>query len=146
MDDVLTREQFGTVADRLLARSTADQTEVVAVGVDSSLTRFANSTIHQNVGERNVEIRVRALVGRRAGVATTNDLSDAALDRAVDRAVEAARRQPEDPELPDLAPPSAATPVDGFRAATADASPEQRALLVRSVCTLANEASLKASG
>src|SRR3954465_5725274 len=131
MDDILTQEQFGAVADRMLARSTSDQTEVVALGVDSSLTRFANSTIHQNVGERNVEIRVRALVGKRAGVASTNDLSDSGLDRAVERAVGEARHQPEDPDLPDLAPPMPVEPVDAFRASTADATPEQRAVLVR---------------
>src|SRR5688572_13066924 len=112
MDELLDRDQFNALADRLLGLSTADQTEVVAIGTDSALTRFANSTIHQNVGERNVEIRVRALVGKRSGVATTNDLSDDALKRVAERAVEAARRQPEDPDLPDLAPPTPVEPVD----------------------------------
>src|SRR4051812_40971199 len=146
MDEVLSREQFERVADRLIGLSAADQTEVVAIGGDSSLTRFANSTIHQNVGERNVEIRVRALIGRRSGVATTNDLSDSALDRLVERAVEAARHQPEDPSLPDLAPPAPVEPVDAFRRATAAATPEQRARLVGTICALANEAGLGASG
>ena len=63
----------------MLAASTADQTEVVVIGVDSALTRFANSGIHQNVAERNVQVRVRAIVGKRSGVATTNDLSESAL-------------------------------------------------------------------
>ena len=58
MDEVLSREQFERVADRLIGLSAADQTEVVAIGTDSALTRFANSTIHQNVGERNVQVRV----------------------------------------------------------------------------------------
>src|SRR4051812_45877888 len=100
MDELLTAERFQAIADRLLARSAADQTEVVAIASDSSLTRFANSTIHQNVGERNLEIRVRALVGKRAGVAAGNDLSESALDRLVEKAVEAARHQPEDSDLP----------------------------------------------
>src|SRR5215475_11632236 len=114
MNDLLTPERFQAIAERLLARSAADQTEVVAIGSDSSLTRFANSIIHQNVGERNVEIRVRALVGKRAGVAAGNDLSDSGLDRLVERAVEAARHQPEDTDLPDLASPLPVTPVDGY--------------------------------
>jgi PmbA protein len=146
MNAVLTSERFQAIADRLLARSTADQTEVVATGTESSLTRFANSTIHQNVGERNIEVRVRALVGRRAGVATTNDLSESGLDRLVERALEAARHQPEVPDLPDLASPVPVVPVDGYRSATAAATAEQRARLVGTICALASEAQLGASG
>src|SRR5215212_8434225 len=134
MDDLLGRAGFEALADRLLAASSADQTEVVAIGTDSALTRFANSGIHQNVSERNVEVRVRAIVGKRAGVATTNDLSEAALSRVLERALEAARRQPEDPDLPDLPSPAPAEPVASFSQATADCSPEQRARMVEPVC------------
>jgi PmbA protein len=144
--ELLGRDGFEKVADRVLAASTADQTEVVALGTDSALTRFANSGIHQNVAERNVEIRVRVLVGKRAGVATTNDVSDAGLSRVVERALEAARRQPEDPELPDLPAPLPVEPVAAFNQATAGCTPEQRARMVGAVCQLAEEAGLKASG
>ena len=143
---LLGRAGFDAVADRVLAASTADQTEVVAIGTDASLTRFANSGIHQNVAERNVEIRVRAIVGKRAGVATTNDLSDAALARVVERAIEAARRQPEDPALVDLPAPRPVEPVQSFSRATADCTPEHRAQMVGAICRLAVEADLRASG
>ncbi len=146
MDELLGRARFETLADRALNASTADQTEVVVIGVDSALTRFANSGIHQNVSERNVQVRVRAVVGKRSGVATTNDLSDAALAQVVERAVEAAKRQPEDPDLPDLPGPLPAEPVQSFSQATADCSPEQRARMVRPICALAVEAGLRASG
>ena len=89
---MLDAEQFRRLADGVLARSRAGQTEVVLIGSDSALTRLANSEIHQNVVERNAELRVRAVVGTRVGVATTNDLSDASLDRVVERAVGAAHR------------------------------------------------------
>src|SRR5688572_12203799 len=127
MDELLGQARFETLADRVLAASTADQTEVVVIGVDSALTRFANSGIHQNVSERNVQIRVRAIVGKRSGVATSNDLSDSALTRVVERAVEAAQRQPGDPDLPDLPGPLAADAIPSFSQATADCTPEQRA-------------------
>src|SRR4051812_7998651 len=146
MDEVLSREQFERVADRLIGLSAADQTEVVAIGTDSALTRFANSTIHQNVGERNVQIRVRALVGKRSGVATTNDLSDDALRRVAERAVEAARRQPEDPDLPGLAQPVAVAAVEGVPDVMTESTPERRARLVGTICRLAGEAKLAASG
>ncbi|MCC7371189.1 MAG: TldD/PmbA family protein [Chloroflexi bacterium] len=146
MSELLGQTAFERVADRVLAASSADQTEVVVLGTDSALTRFANSGIHQNVAERNAEVRVRALVGKRSGVATTNDLSDAGLVRVAERAIEAAQRQPEDPALPDLPSPLPVQPVASFNQATADCTPEQRARMVGVVCRLANEASLQASG
>lgn len=146
MEELLGKQGFDAVVDRVLTASTADQTEIVAIGTDSSLTRFANSGIHQNVAERNVEIRVRVLVGKRSGVATTNDPSDVGLARVVGRAIESAKRQPKDPEMPDLPAPLPVEPVASFSQATADCSPEQRARMVGAICDLANEASLKASG
>jgi predicted Zn-dependent protease len=146
MDELLGKAQFETLAGRVLAASTADQTEVLVVGSDSALTRFANSGIHQNVAERNVEIRVRAIVGKRSGVATTNDLAESSVAGVVRRAIEAARRQPEDPELPDLPGPRAVEPVQSFSQATADCTPERRAEMVGPICALAVEAGLRASG
>jgi predicted Zn-dependent protease len=146
MDELLGRARFDALADRVLAASKADQTEVVVMGVSSALTRFANSGIHQNVSERNVQVRVRAVVGKRAGVATTNDLSDASIGRVVERAVEAATRQPEDPSMPDLPGPSAGVSVPSFSEATAACTPERRAQMVRPICALAVEAGLRASG
>src|SRR3954469_25380349 len=124
MDELLGWAGFEALAARILAASRADQTEIAVIGVDSALTRVANSGIHQNVAERNVEVRVRAIVGKRSGVATTNDFSDAALTRVVERAVQAAERQPEAPDLPALPAPLPAEPVPSFSQATADCSPE----------------------
>jgi PmbA protein len=146
MIELLGRERFEALAGRILAASAADQTEVVLVGTDSALTRFANSGIHQNVSERDVQVRIRAIVGKRSGVATTNDLSEASLSRLVERALDAARHQPEDPDLPDLPGPLPGEPVAGFSQVTADCTPEQRARMVAPVCRLATEAGLRASG
>ena len=46
---------------KVLGYSQADQTEVVYLGTESALTRFANNSIHQNVAESNHELRVRAV-------------------------------------------------------------------------------------
>ncbi|TMD38146.1 MAG: hypothetical protein E6J04_02405 [Chloroflexi bacterium] len=50
---------------KVLGYSQADQTEVVYLGTESALTRFANNSIHQNVAESNHELRVRAVAGKR---------------------------------------------------------------------------------
>ena len=53
------------VARQALALSKADQTEVLVSTSESFLTRFANNTIHQNVGVAGRTVQVRAVLGRR---------------------------------------------------------------------------------
>ncbi|MBI4494236.1 MAG: TldD/PmbA family protein [Chloroflexi bacterium] len=130
----------------VLRRSKADQTEVLLMGQDAALTRFANSAIHQNVFERNAELRVRAVVGKRVGVAATNDLSEAGRQRAAERALAIAERQPENPDFPGLPQPAPIPSVHGYAASTAGATPEQRALSVKTICDLALEQQFNASG
>lgn len=80
---------------KVLSHSQANQTEAVYLGTESALTRFANNGIHQNVAESNHELRVRAVLGKRVGVATTNRLDDESLRRVTEQALEIARLQPE---------------------------------------------------
>ncbi|MFQ6001534.1 MAG: TldD/PmbA family protein [Anaerolineae bacterium] len=134
------------VAERVLALSTADQTEVVILGEENRLTRFANSYIHQNVAEKNAQVRVRAVVNKKIGVATTNDLSDEALTQAVKSAIGAAKLQRENPDFLSLPSPQPIPPVEGFVEATALFSPQERAEAAGIVCRQAQKKGLNASG
>jgi len=58
---------FREIAETVLAASTSDETEVVCIRQDESLTRFANNHIHQNVTETNYEITIRCVMGTRVG-------------------------------------------------------------------------------
>src|SRR6202022_2234473 len=78
----------------LLERSPAKQTEVMVTEWDSALTRFANNGIHQNVAERNVSVRVRVVKDGRTGVASINQLNEAAATDVLKRAVAIADLQP----------------------------------------------------
>ncbi|MBC7233497.1 MAG: TldD/PmbA family protein [Chloroflexi bacterium] len=139
-------EKMKQIAQRVLAYSIADQTEVVLFSDETYLTRFANSRIHQNVGERNVQVRVRAIFGKKVGVASSNDVSESALDRVTERAVEIALLQPENPDFHSLPPPKPIPEVDAFVPATAECTPEQRAKAVAAICQLSKENGLVASG
>ncbi|MGQ9459170.1 MAG: PmbA/TldA family metallopeptidase, partial [Anaerolineae bacterium] len=108
------REALAQVAGRVLSASQADQTEVVLWAEDQALTRFANSSIHQNVAERNVQVRVRAVVGRRTGVATGNDLRPEALERLAGTAVHLALLPPENPQFLSLPGTSPIQPVEAL--------------------------------
>ena len=134
------------IAQRVLQRSRADQTEVLLFNDQTQLTRFANSHIHQNVAERNVQVRVRAVSGTKVGVAATNDFSTAALQQVTERALEMARLQPENPAFQSLPNPRPLSEVQAFAPATAECTPETRAQAVGVICRLAKENGLLASG
>jgi predicted Zn-dependent protease len=143
---MLGESRIEQIADAILARSTADQTEVVVLAGDSALTRFANSTIHQNVAETDAEVSIRVVLGTRVGVAKTNSLQDEALAEALETAVTIARLQPENPQFRSLPGPLPLSEVASFSGATAKCTPERRARGVGAICLLAREAGVVASG
>jgi predicted Zn-dependent protease len=133
------------ITSEVLDASKADHTEVIVSSTDVALTRFANSEIHQNVAEQDIGVRIRVIHKDRVGVASTNQPGEAALREALDRAIESARTQPPRPDLPPLAPPSSLDPVP-FDAATAHATPEDRAERVGAICALADRSGVQAFG
>ncbi len=143
---MLGQKRIQEITDRILAGSPADQTEVVILAGDSALTRFANSTIHQNVAETDAEVRIRVVLGRKVGVATTNNLTDEALTRTLDTALTIARLQPENPDFQSLPGPQPIPEVTAWSEATAACTPEQRAKGAGTICLLAREAGVTASG
>jgi len=143
---MLGQSQAKQITDRVLAQVREGQAEVVLWATDSALTRFANNAIHQNVAETNTALTVRAALGRRVGVAATNDMTDAGLARVVENAVSLARLQPENPDFPGLAEPAAITPARGLDEAAAAATPDLRARAVGEICRQSLAAGANAAG
>lgn len=129
-----------------LGMSGADATEAVLEARRESLTRFANNEIHQNVTSLRQVLMLRAIVGRRVGLATTERLDSSGLAQVSDRALAMARLAPEDPGLPDLAPPAACAPLEAFVPATAASTPEERAAAVGPVMEAAAARGLNSAG
>jgi predicted Zn-dependent protease len=96
-----------------------------------SLTRFANSAIHQNVAEDSAYVRLEAIVDGRPAAATTTRTDRRSVARLVSRVLDAARRRPPDPDWPGLAPPAPLVGQEHYDAETAEATPDQRAEVVR---------------
>ncbi len=132
--------------EHVLSLSKADQTEVVFIRADEQLTRFANSYIHQNMAKEDIELRVRVVVGKKIGVASTNDLSDVALQRLLDSAMTVASFQQDNPDFISLPEPQPIEGIDGFVERTAACTPERRAQAAKSICLPAREGGLNASG
>ncbi len=143
---MLGENKIREITSHILGISKATQTEVVMRVTDSALTRFANSTIHQNVAESDTEVRVRVVYGKKIGVASSNDLSPEALQRTVETARAIAQAQDEDPEFVSLPGPQPIRPVEAFIEATASFTPEQRAQVVNVFCKKARARNVIAAG
>ncbi len=131
---------------KVLSFSQAEQTEVVYNATESALTRFATNHIHQNMAESDHDLRIRAVVGKKVGVATTNRLDDESLRRTAEQALAIARIQPENPEFHSLPAPQPIHPAAGYNERTATFSPEERARGVSVIVKLAKERGLESAG
>jgi len=143
---VLGKTRLAEIAERVLREASADQTEVCVTSNDSHLTRFAANTIHQNVSETDVTVRVRSVVDKKTGVASGNEFDDEGLKRIVASAEMIARFQQENPEFRSLPEPRPAQRVDAFVEATAGASPMERAEGVERILKLSRAENLEAAG
>jgi predicted Zn-dependent protease len=141
-------DKIKSLLKEALKASPADQTEVLISAEDSYLTRFANSYIHQNVGERNCSLTVRAVFGRKIGIASTNILGREEIRRTVKQACAIARIQKDNPEFVSLPRPvqDKSKPLNLYIRRTAEYSARQRALAVKKICDQANKFGAKAYG
>lgn len=115
------------VIEMVDGRAEAHATAIAGV---ASLTRFANSFIHQNVSEVQHGVTVKVAVDGRVTSARTSRVDDEGLRHLVEGALEVAALQPVDEEWPGLAPPSDVPDIDHYDPGTAEASPADRAALV----------------
>ena len=135
-------------AIELAATEGATQAEALVTADDSALTRFANSEIHQNVAETNVQLNLRLVMGRRVGVASTGRLDREGLRAVAEAAGRIARNVEENDEFVSLPGPLRPIPdlPAAFAPGTAEASPELRAEGARAVIGAADDAGVTAFG
>lgn len=140
------RDEALAVVDSVLDASPADQTEALLLAGTTALTRYADSAIHQNVASTDATLVVRAVLGKRIGVARTNRLGPDDVREAVDAAVRLARVQRPNEEfvsLPEAGPPPE---VPAYARRTERATPEARADAVRDVISVMADRGVRAYG
>ena len=129
-----------------LSACDCDQAEVIMHNTSSSLTRFAESRIHQNVAEVNGLISVRAIVGKKIGCTRTNQLTPDEARSAARRALDLARVAADDQRFISLPGPRPISAVSGFSEATTASTPESRARAARAIADTAQRHGCMASG
>ena len=126
----LCRRVLDLVGDRAEAQVTAQRGR-------PALTRFANSFIHQNVGEDSVSVSLKVALpagpdgGSRVAAASTTRVDGDGLAALVEGTLAAAALRPVDPDWPGLAPAAPVPTVDHYDEATEAATPDDRARRVR---------------
>lgn len=126
--------------------SSADQLEVIASSRNSALTRFSNNYIHQNVAQANMSISVRAIVDKRIGYASTNQLDENSIRDVVDKATAIAAHNPPDPNFVSLLQPKRVIQRDLVARSTIDYTPEERAADIRRFVNIVEVQNLTAAG
>lgn len=134
------------ILDKGLKFSPADQTELLLLEEDTNLTRFAENVIHQNVAKYDHTLFVRAVLGKKVGVAVTNSIEDDDIKKVVENATKIAKNMEEDPEFVSLPTSPRAKEVFGFYKNTFDFSPEDRADSVDLIVKKCKTLNLYASG
>jgi PmbA protein len=142
------RENIASVLADVLAASKADETEALFSGTEAALTRYTHNEIHENVVEKDVSLSVRAIFGKRIGVASTNRLDRQGIADTIARAAAIARLAPEDqqfPGLPDGGGDTVALP-GAYDESTAQASPGERADAIEKIALVMHKHQLHAAG
>lgn len=134
-------------AVRLAQAAGATEAEALVVSGESSLTRFANSEIHQNVASAELSVNLRLVRGRRVGVASAGRTDAEGVRALVERAAAIAANVEELADWAGLPSADHSEPLDvAWSDATADATPELRADGARAVIAAADTAGVTAFG
>ena len=144
---VMTREQAQALIERTIKRSKAESIQVNVGGGYTANIRFADNRISTAGGVATATLNIQSSFGPKHAVVSTNDFSDAGLDRAVRQSEALAKLAPDDPEA---MPPLGAQQyekVNTYFDATGNLGPDGRAAAARvaiDACKAAGD--LKAAG
>jgi len=142
LTDAASRE----ITAKVLSYVTADDAVATVESDDYSHLRFAANTFLTSGRREGVSARVTVWIGRRRGAASTTDVSDAALKRAVEDAQTFARLAPVDVEyLPSL-PQQTYKPGAGYVEATARVELPARARQISEAIAQSEKAKIVGAG
>jgi len=140
------KEQSIEFLERVLRLSTAGQMEARLTHDRLAMTRFADSSIHQNIAKDNISLTLRVVNGKRMGTAAVNSTAMADVRRALGVAERLCRLQDDDPDFSSLPSPAGFVTSRTFYPHTADYSPADRAHAVGVVVEQATHGGVKAYG
>ena len=140
------KDEVLNVLKKGLEFSKGDEIELLYLGRESSLTRYANSYIHQNVKESNSQIRVRVIKNKKIGFVETNNLTLEGLKKAVKDAEEILNFTKEDEFFVKLPDKEEIKEIKTFFEENLNVTPDDMADKVKNVIQRATQKFLTAAG
>ena len=145
--NLLSQEEALDIIKSAIKQSQADGVFVSLNSNESTLSRFSENQISQNISRNRFQLTITSYFGKRSASASTTELDPEAIAQTLKRAEDLARFAPEDPEWVELLQPQTyeeRTPA--FDLATAKASPLRKGEIIQQVCSLSSKAKVNGSG
>lgn len=139
-------EQLSQTAIKEGKKLGATQMEVVLWSGTEELTRFANNEIHQSVSLEDITVHVRAIIGKKIGVARGNATGTPELIGIVRSAVEIAKAQREDKHFKSLPGPAKYRDFSKVYKRSFHLGPVGRAVNIKKIIDACRKNGLSASG
>jgi predicted Zn-dependent protease len=136
-----------SLIDSTIKQSQAEAVVVSLSASESTLSRFSENQISQNISKNKCNLTITSYFGKRSASASTTELNAEAIAQTLRRSEELARFAPEDPEwIPLLSLQTYEERIPAFDGVTANLSPLAQGKIVQQVCSLCREASIDGSG
>ena len=145
-DEVIEREAALRLLRYMVQESPADQTEVILLTEDSSLTRFADSAVHQHVAERNQTLILRVVLEKKIAVVTNNMLKPSSIKRLLRKANSLANVQHPNDEFISLPGPKSIPEIETFSEKIGLLTPHRKVKMIKNLLKQVKEKGCKASG
>jgi PmbA protein len=121
-----------------------NQAQASAFIIDSALTRFANSQIHQNVASKSGAVSIKVVLDKRISTIHVDSLEQKEIEKAVLQAVKIAKASSPTKDFKSLPKPEKWAPLKGaYDKKTAESDPSLRAKNVKEAIETAHAKSPK---
>lgn len=120
--------------------------EIIVTEVKSELTRFAESYIHQNVAETNLNLTVKVINEDRISVVEMNSIDDHTISKNIEKAIEVTKIAPKLDYHYSLVTPQSYKIKSKYSKDTANFTPLNRAQLVSQLIKEVNKRGYEAAG
>lgn len=147
MDMAIDLERLKDIAEKTVDFATkhqVNQAQASAFIVDSALTRFANSQIHQNVASKLGAVSIKVVLDKRISTIRVDSLEQREIEKAVLQAMKIAKASSPTKDFKSLPKPEKWTPLEGvYDKKTAESDPALRAEKVKEAIETAHAKSPK---
>ncbi|MDJ0555884.1 MAG: TldD/PmbA family protein [Microcoleaceae cyanobacterium MO_207.B10] len=145
--NLLSQDEALSLVETAVKKSEAEGIFVSLSNNESSLSRYSENQISQNITKTKFELNITSYFGTRSATASTTELDPDAITATIRRSEELARIAPQDPEwVPMLPPQQYENRTSAFDELTATISPLARGEIVQKVCAMSAKAGVDGSG